>query len=275
MDQVTRNVYVETGYRGCNPGFVVTSEGVVMIDTPQIPKDALAYREIVQKHGKVIYLINTEPHGDHFTGNFFFDAAICIAQQGTREAIMKTQLEALKERIKLLDPGFEPHLETYRIKLPTITFNQSMRLYVGNHTFELIHLPGHTASETAVFIPEERTIFTGDNIFNQVQTFLHEALPKEWLNSLEILKTFEADHYIPGHGEVCTKAYLNKQASFIKEWIASIQEAIKKGWTLEEAQKRISFLDRYPMGTGLEAFGPELQKMNVTRLYALAAEGRI
>jgi glyoxylase-like metal-dependent hydrolase (beta-lactamase superfamily II) len=275
MNQVTKNVFVETGYRGCNPGFVVTSEGVVMIDTPQIPRDALAYREIVLKHGKPVYLINTEPHGDHFTGNFFFDAAVCIAQQGTRDAIMKTQLDALKDRIKLQDPGFEPQLGSYRIKLPTITFSQSMRLYVGDHTFELIHLPGHTASETAVFIPEERTIFTGDNIFNRVQTFLHEALPKEWLKSLKTLKTFEADHYIPGHGEVCTKAYLKKQASFIKEWIAAIKEAIQKGWSLEEAQQRISFLDRYPMGQGLEAFGPELQKMNVARLYSLATNGQL
>ena len=47
------------------------------------------------------------------------------------------------------------------------------------------------------------------------------------------------------------------------------------GWTLEEAQQRISFLDRYPMGAGMEAFGPELQKMNVARLYTLALEGRL
>ncbi|OGP50861.1 MAG: hypothetical protein A2Y79_14285 [Deltaproteobacteria bacterium RBG_13_43_22] len=274
MNQVTENVFVETGYRGCNPGFVKTSEGVVMIDTPQIPKDALAYREIVQKHGKVIYLINTEPHGDHFTGNFFFDA-LCVAHQGTREAISQASLEALKERIKLLDPGFEPHLETYRIKLPTITFNQSMRLYVGKQTFELIHLPGHTASETAVFVPEERIVFTGDNIFNRVQVFLHEALPKEWLESLEFLKKLDVDHYLPGHGEVCARAYLDEQAAFIRDWVSSIQEAVKKGWTLLEAQERISFLDRYPMGAGMEAFGKELQKMNVARLYALAADGRL
>jgi cyclase len=274
MNQVTKNIYVETGYRGCNPGFVVTSEGVVMIDTPQIPRDALAYREIIQKHGKVIYLINTEPHGDHFTGNFFFDA-VCIAQQGTREAIMQAQLGPLKERIKLLDPGFEPQLANYQIKVPTITFQQSMRLYLRNHTFELIHLPGHTASETAVFIPEERTVFTGDNIFNQTQAFLHEAWPKKWIESLDFLKTLEADHFIPGHGEVCTKDYLDEQASFINDWIASIREAIKNKWTLQEAQQRISFLDRYPMGQGLEAFGPELQKMNVARLYSLAAEGRL
>ena len=34
MQRISENVYAETGFRGCNPGFVVTSEGVVMIDTP-------------------------------------------------------------------------------------------------------------------------------------------------------------------------------------------------------------------------------------------------
>jgi cyclase len=274
MIQVTKNVFAETGYRGCNPGFVVTSEGVVMIDTPQIPQDALAYREIILKHGKPLYLINTEPHGDHYTGNFFFDA-LCVAHQGTRESILKADLKALKERIKLLDPGFEPQISAYQIKAPTITFQQSMRLYVGNHTFELIHLPGHTASETAVFIPEERTVFTGDNLFFQVQTFFQEAWPKEWLDSLQILKALEADHYIPGHGEVCTKDYLDEQADFIRDWIAAVKDAFNKGWSLEESQKQISFLDRYPMGAGMEAFGKDLQKMNVTRLYTLAVEGRL
>ena len=108
-----------------------------------------------------------------------------------------------------------------------------------------------------------------------MQSFLHEAWPKEWLESLEALKKLDADHYIPGHGEVCGKAYLDEQASFIKDWINSIREAIKKGWTLDEAQKLISFLDRYPMGAGMEAFGPELQKMNVARLYSLAVEGKL
>ena len=105
MNQVTKNVFVETGYRGCNPGFVVTSEGVVMIDTPQIPKDALAYREIVLKHGKPVYLINTEPHGDHYTGNFFFDA-VCVAHQGTREAILQANLGGLKGQNQIAGPRF-------------------------------------------------------------------------------------------------------------------------------------------------------------------------
>jgi len=37
MQKITSNVYAETGFTGYNPGFVVTKEGVVMIDTPQMP----------------------------------------------------------------------------------------------------------------------------------------------------------------------------------------------------------------------------------------------
>ena len=44
MQQVTPGVYVETGNRGCNTGFVVTKAGVAMIDTPFIPADAKKWR---------------------------------------------------------------------------------------------------------------------------------------------------------------------------------------------------------------------------------------
>ena len=274
MKKITDNVYVETDYRGCNPGFVVTSDGVVMIDTPQVPTDALSYRNEIEKHGKVRYMINTEPHGDHYTGNYFFET-VCVSHEGTREIIAQANLEQAKDRIALMDPDYAPNLDSYNIRLPTITFTESMRLYVGNHTIELLHLPGHTASETAVYIPQERLVFTSDNIFNKVQSFLHEALPKEWLRSLERLKQLDVDTYIPGHGEACSVEYINEQASFIQDWTAAVKDAMEKGWSLEEAQESISFLDRYPMGAGMEEFGPELQRMNVARLYTLAEQDRL
>ena len=274
MKQVTKNVYVETEYRGCNPGFVVTSEGVVMIDAPQRAPDAMQYRGEIEKRGRAMYLVNTEPHLDHYAGNCFFTAP-CVAHQGTREIMEHMSSDQLRDTIRLIDPECGPDVDLYRVRLPMITFVKSMRLYAGNHSFELIHLPGHTASETAVYIPEERVVFTGDNIFYKLRTFLQEALPNEWLDSLESLKKLDVDYYIPGHGDVCTAEYLDEQASVIREWIAAVKEAIGNGWTLEEAQKRISFLDRHPMGQGMEAFGPELQRMNVARLYALAAKRKL
>ena len=72
MRRVSENVYAEIYFWGCNPGFVVTGEGVVMIDTPQQPIDAVRWRERLQEYGPIRYLINTEPHVDHILGNAYF-----------------------------------------------------------------------------------------------------------------------------------------------------------------------------------------------------------
>ena len=41
MRQLTGNVRVETGVRGCNYGYVQTTDGIVMLDSPQLPSDAV------------------------------------------------------------------------------------------------------------------------------------------------------------------------------------------------------------------------------------------
>jgi len=75
MEQVTPNVFTNTKLRGCNPSFVVTSDGVVVIDTPQLPTKAVAMRAEAEKHGPIRYLINTENHVDHIFGNYWFRGA--------------------------------------------------------------------------------------------------------------------------------------------------------------------------------------------------------
>jgi len=193
MEKISDNVYAETGFRGCNPGFVVTSEGVVMIDTPQMPADAVGWRDEIAKHGTVRYLINTEPHGDHFTGNYFFEGTV-VAHEGTRQAIMASaaNVEQARERFKQANPELAPVLEGFTYRIPTITLSQELTIYVGDHTFKLTNMPGHTPYQVAVFIPEEKVVFTSDNIFYKVQTFLQQAVPFEWLESLNKLQELEA-----------------------------------------------------------------------------------
>ncbi len=89
MKQLTSNVFVETEIRGCNHGFVTTSDGVVLIDTPHKPSDAIKLKAEIQNRGPLRYIINTEPHGDHWTGNAYFDAPV-IAHEGVRDRILGT-----------------------------------------------------------------------------------------------------------------------------------------------------------------------------------------
>ena len=75
MERVTANVYSNTRIRGSNPSYVTTSDGVVVIDTPQLPTRAVAMRAEAESHGPIRYLINTEHHVDHIFGNYFFKGA--------------------------------------------------------------------------------------------------------------------------------------------------------------------------------------------------------
>lgn len=266
MQQVTQNVFVDTRVRGCNHGFVTTSEGVVMIDTPQVPSDAIRWRDQIAPRGPVRYLFNTEPHADHWTGNTFFDA-IVVAHDGVRDRILATGSEEVKQRVQTMGPDEMQHMGGYQPKAPDITFQTELKLRIGDHDFIAIHMPGHTPYQAAIVIPQEGVVFTSDNIFYKCQTFLHEALPYAWLEALEGLRGMDAETFVPGHGEICGKDYLDEQGAFIQEWLRLVQGAIDKGMGKEEAVEQLSLLDRYPMDIGIDFMGPMVMKWNVNRLW--------
>jgi len=96
MQRISKNVYAEIYYWGCNQGFLVTGDGVVLFDTPQQPIDAVRYRERVLEHGPIRYLINTEPHNDHIRGNAYFPGVEVIGQQGIKT---RTSRKSLRSRL--------------------------------------------------------------------------------------------------------------------------------------------------------------------------------
>ena len=269
MQRLTENIYTECYIKGCNPSFITTKEGVVMIDTPQFPLDAVRWREQIAQHGKPIYLINTEPHIDHITGNYFFREPTVIAHQGVKDRFTRSigPLDHLIERTRRADPEGVWLLHGYQPNPPSTGLQEDTTLKLGDHTIQIRYLPGHTNCELAVIVPEERVAFVSDNVFCRVQTFLQEAYPDEWLAALKEIATWDVDYIVPGHGEVCTKDYLPEQAAVIEEWVDTIQRAIDRGLTKERAAEEISFLDRYPMGQGLDYLGPWVQRANVWRLY--------
>ncbi len=261
MQKISQNVYVETGFRGSNDGLVETSEGLVLIDTPQFPTDAIKWRETVAKHGEVRYIIITEPHLDHFNGAFCLKGTV-VGHEGTRQTIMATDPNQTREGMK----GTEDYalMDGFAFRPPTITFNDEMTLYVGKHTFKLINMPGHTPYQAAVFIPEEKVMFTSDNVVYKVPPWLMQAMPDEWLQSLKRIATFDADVLVPGHGEVCDKSYLPEMAALVQEWIDAVKDAIKKGLTVEEAQKTITVLDRWELDPDRKQ---RMQQRNISHLY--------
>ncbi|MFC2001597.1 MBL fold metallo-hydrolase [Chloroflexota bacterium] len=298
MKQITDNVYAEDRfsvpprYRGDNPGFVTTSEGIVMIDTPMMPTDALKWRDNIAKRGNVRYIINTHHHPDHITGNPFFPGTV-VSHEGVREmfAAPATRVvtshrleEVLKSGqgilgfIRLLvkehAPEGLPLLENYQFKAPTITFTERLNLYVGEHTFELMHLPGHTESHIGVYVPQEKVFFAGDNLCGGTQPSLAQSLPLDWVKSLKKIEAMDIDVVIPGHGEIGGREIIREFRLFIQECIDIVREAIKQGLSKEQAADKISFEELYPRIHGGRAVhpGPEKQRRNVLRLYEMLSK---
>lgn len=286
MDQVTPNVFTSTKWRGCNPSYVVTSDGVVVIDTPQLPTKATEMRAEAEEHGRIRYVINTEHHVDHIFGNYFFrGAGEVVHHQGVydRFMVVEPQLDPFAyaaEAIPTDDPAGEelfPDRETYYTdpNYGSVVFSGDLTLHVGGHTFELLHTPGHTPGQIAVHVPEERVVFTGDTVFSQCQTWLMTSDVDQWLASLERLWALDVDHVVPGHGPVTDQKYLDQQRAVLLEWKTAVAQAIADGWSREETQERVSFADRCPVDVGQEYMMEYIQSLNAGALYdSLLAKGR-
>jgi cyclase len=278
MEKVTSNVFLETGIRGCNPGYVVTSEGVVVVDTPQLPTRAVAMRKEAEDNGDIRYLVNTEHHVDHIFGNYYFKGVGAVVNhQGLYDNFMVVTPDLdpfayAAEAIPTDDPAGEaifPDRDEYYEdpNKGTIVFTGDLTLRVGDHTFELIHTPGHTPGQLAVHIPEERVVFTGDTIFSECQTWLMTSNVDQWLDALERIRELDVDHILPGHGPVTTKAYLDVQRSNLLDWTAAVAAAVAKGWTRDETIERVSFAERYPVDIGQGYMMDHIQTLNAASLY--------
>src|SRR5437868_719955 len=109
MRRVGPNSFTEIYFAGCNPSFIETSDGYVMIDSPQQPIDAVRWREQLEEKAPIRYLINTEPHGDHISGNAYFTKTTVVGQVKLQECFDRYlnafgSLEDKRERYKQMDP---------------------------------------------------------------------------------------------------------------------------------------------------------------------------
>jgi cyclase len=273
---VTKNVFAATGWRGCNPGYIVTADGIVVVDSPQLPTNAVLMRDEMLAKGPVRFRVNTENHIDHIFGQHFLsDLGPLIGHRDIvagywKGALGKDPYEFMVNAVKTQDPAglaIMPARDEVRIRPPDVAFDGQLTLRLGDHVIELIHTPGHTKGQIAVYVPQERVAFVGDTIFSGCQTWLQVAHPDMWVQSLERIAALDVDHIVPGHGPVCTRSYIATQSAFIREWIAAVAAGIAKGWSRSECVARISFVDRYPLDVGQEHLVPLVQRLNVEHLY--------
>ena len=85
------------------------------------------------------------------------------------------------------------------------------------------------------------------------------------MNSLRYL---DEEIFIPGHGALCDKGYLDEQGTYIMEWVEYVRKAVERGMTKEEAIENLTDMtDRYPMDVGQDGTSPRVMKKNAANLY--------
>src|SRR5665213_1696407 len=151
MRRVGPNTITEIYFPGCNPSFIETSDGYVMIDSPQQPIDAVRWRERMEEKAPIRYLINTEPHGDHIAGNAYFTGGTKVVGQVQLQECFERYLNAFgsmeekRERMKTADPDsvwLVGHPDYLNPNKPTVTFTDELTLQLGQHTFNILHHAG-------------------------------------------------------------------------------------------------------------------------------------
>jgi len=263
MEQLTKNVFVDTGTRGSHHGAVVTSQGVVLIDSPVDQDDARAWAKETSKLGRLRYLINTEFHFDHCMNNHLFDCP-SVASDITADLIREANNDAwLKARTKQLyaHPLEVPSPADYRRGWPAVTFSDALTIRLGEQTIQIMLRAGHTPGQTAGYIPEEKVLFASDNLSKHRGAALHDALPEQWLASLEFYKMLDLKYIVTGHTGVIDKDfnfYIDQQVAAIKERVEAVKQAKADRLTVDEACARIAplFKPGAPMPASQDCAAP-------------------
>ena len=240
-------VYVYVGKNlNSNCGIVLTQDGVVLIDSGHNPTDSRAVLAAVRKLTPlpVRFLIDTEPHPDHTTGHFVFSPpAAVIAAEGAGES-MRARERSEPGRIGKLaatSPEMRAALEGYRFITPNIEYHQKMTLKVGERTFELMHLKGvHSESDTAVWLPRERVLFSAAGIVvNQINNLRPIVSIPDILAAARMMKTLNPVHVVPGHGAPGTAKIFEDSEKYYALLLERVGKLAREGKSLDEIKKEV------------------------------------
>ena len=211
--KIARDVYMVQGKAGVasqenrgfnsNAGFVVTRDGVVVIDalgTPALGQALVnAIRKITDKPIRTV--IVTHYHADHFYGLQAFKqvGAQVWAQAAAREYLDGGEGAArLAQRRQDLAPWVN---EKTRLVAPDIWLDGNTAFKLGDTNFEIVHLgPAHSPEDVIVIVREASVIFTGDIIFAGRIPFVGEADSKSWLQTFSTLLKLRPKIMVTGHG---------------------------------------------------------------------------
>jgi cyclase len=232
-----------------NAGLIVDGDQTLLVDTLFDLKLTAAMldemRRSVPAAARIGTLVNTHHNGDHTFGNQLVEGAHIIASDATK-LDMKPEEPAYYQHIKtqphnrgaeFISELFSPFDFTgVDLRLPDQTFSGELTVRVGNKTIDLIHVgPAHTRGDTLVHVPKDRTVFTGDILFNQGTPIAWAGPVSNWVRACDRILAMDVDVVVPGHGPIADKAAVREMRGYLQFVIDETRKRYDKGMNARDA----------------------------------------
>lgn len=242
LRKLARGVFALIGEDGgTNSGFVVTGEGVVVIDSQGPRPLAELLREKIRETTPepVVFVVNTHYHGDHTFGNQLYNEAVIAGHEKTRSSL----IEKDEGHRAMFARFFGPEsLKGFRLSPPDLTFSDRLTFRLGDKTIEVVYAGSraHTDGDAFVWLPEEKVLFAGDLLYNGRLPLLNDGDTAGAVAAIDRIVATGAEVFVPGHGAVSGR----QDAAVYRRYLASLRAEVRRmageGMALGEIRSAIA-----------------------------------
>ncbi|MGO4396628.1 MBL fold metallo-hydrolase, partial [Variovorax sp. M-6] len=238
FSQISEHAWAYTAEGDPNTGIIIGDDCVLVADTQATPAMAAdvvrRIREVTDKPIK--YVVLTHYHAVRVLGAAGYQPEHIIASQDTRDLIVERgeqdkaseigRFPRLFQNVETVPPG---------MTWPTMTFTGKMTLWLGKLEVQLIQLGrGHTKGDTVVWLPQERTLLSGDLVEFDATPYAGDAYFQDWPKTLDNIAALKPVALVPGRGAALTTPDevakgLAGTRDFIADVYASVQAGVKAG----------------------------------------------
>src|SRR5512139_4337713 len=189
FSRLSEHAYAFTAEGDPNTGIVVGDDAVMVVDAQATPKMAHKVVEYIRTvtDKPIQYVVLSHYHAVRVLGASGYKPEHIIASRDTYDLIVERG-EADKASEIGRFPRLFRNVESVPAGLtwPTITFSGKMTLWLGKLEVQLLQLGrGHTKGDTVVWLPQERTLLSGDLVEFDATPYAGDAYFQDWPETLE------------------------------------------------------------------------------------------
>lgn len=262
--EVWKNLFTVVNGDGVdsNTIFLITRDGVVVVDTRVTPNEAEKVLVEIRKQTNlaIVYTINTHYHGDHTFGNQIFQSSgSIIAHENVRRSLSG---DSGKDHLGSFNSRNIHELDKTVVTPPNMVFKDEMEIFLGGYSLRLIHVRGHTDGDLFIYIKELKTLITGDLVVHKKIPDMSDAYIEDWISAMNKLGNLDAEIYIPGHGDPGGKPVLLAMRHYLFNLKTLVLKGLEEGKSLKETQDaaRPVLIKKYKSWENLDLIDANIQR---------------